>query len=67
MLVLSRKPTESILITTPSGDVIRVLVDSIRGNRVSIGFEADRKIVIKRAELSLPPSNPEGTTNNDCQ
>jgi carbon storage regulator len=49
MLVLSRKPNESIVID----DKIRVTVVSIRGNQVRLGFEAPPSVGIVRTELLL--------------
>ena len=49
MLVLSRKPRESVLI---DGD-IRVTIVRISGNRVQLGIEAPPGVTIKRSEL--PP------------
>ena len=48
MLVLSRKPGESIRI----GDDIKVTVVKIRGNRVRVGIEAPNGIHIVRGELN---------------
>jgi carbon storage regulator len=47
MLVLSRKPGEEILI----GDNVRLVVHSIRGNRVRLGIAAPEGVPIARAEL----------------
>ncbi|HEV3146923.1 MAG TPA: carbon storage regulator [Gemmataceae bacterium] len=47
MLVLSRKPGESIQI----GDGITVKVLRVRGERVWVGIEADPDISIQRGEL----------------
>ena len=47
MLVLSRKPTESILI----GDSVVITVLEIRGNKVRIGIDAPREIHVLRSEL----------------
>ena len=49
MLVLSRKPSESVVI---DGD-IRVTVVKISGNRVRLGIEAPPDVAIKRSELSV--------------
>jgi carbon storage regulator len=48
MLVLSRKPSESVVI---DGD-IRVTVVKISGNKVRLGIEAPPDVAIKRSELS---------------
>jgi carbon storage regulator len=47
MLVLSRKPDESIII---DGD-IRITIVAIRGNHVRIGIEAPNSVRIIREEL----------------
>jgi carbon storage regulator len=47
MLVLSRKPTESIIIN----DDIVVTVLSVQGNKVRLGVEAPSKIRVLRGEL----------------
>lgn len=60
MLILTRKEKETIHI----GDV-RVVVTVLRvaGNRVDIGIEAPRNIVILRGELNSPmrPESQEGS------
>jgi carbon storage regulator len=47
MLVLSRRPQESLVI----GTNITVVVLGIRGNQVRLGFSAPRDVVIDRAEV----------------
>lgn len=47
MLVLSRKPTEAILI----GDEIEIRVLRIAGGRVRIGVVAPSDVRVRRAEL----------------
>ena len=47
MLVLSRKAGEEILI----GDNIRVVINRIAGNRVTIGVTAPEEVRIVRGEL----------------
>ena len=47
MLVLSRKPGESILI----GDDIEISIVEVRGDTVRIGINAPRNITILRQEL----------------
>ncbi|MEK6247532.1 MAG: carbon storage regulator [Planctomycetales bacterium] len=49
MLVLSRKPGESVKI----GDDVTVYVSRISGNRVTLSFEAPRSTRIVRGELEL--------------
>ena len=47
MLVLSRRPEESIAI----GSNITVVVLGIKGNQVRLGFYAPRDVVIDRTEV----------------
>ena len=47
MLVLTRKPSESIRI----GDRITVTVLEVLGNRVRLGIDAPREIPVLRGEL----------------
>ena len=47
MLVLSRKPGQELII----GDNIRIVVNRISGNRVSIGIEAPSDVSIVRGEI----------------
>jgi carbon storage regulator len=47
MLVLSRKPGETIIV----GEDIVVTVVSINGNRIKLGIEAPPEVSIKRREL----------------
>ena len=51
MLVLSRKVGQRIQI----GDHISIVVNKVRGKRVTLGIEAPRKIPVRRGEL-LPRS-----------
>lgn len=49
MLILTRRPDESILI----GDDITVTIVDIRGGNVRIGIEAPRHILVDRAEVRV--------------
>jgi carbon storage regulator len=49
MLVLSRKPNQSIVI---DGQITVTLME-IRGNRVQLGIEAPREIPVMRTELTI--------------
>ena len=51
MLVLSRKPDETIVI----GPNILLRVLSIKGNAVRLGIEAPLEVPIRRAELATGP------------
>jgi carbon storage regulator CsrA len=54
MLVLTRKPGETILIDGS----IRVQVVAIRGNHVKLGFAAPESVGIVREELTDPRPRP---------
>jgi carbon storage regulator len=47
MLVLSRQKSESIMI----GDLIRITVVEIRGDKVRLGFDGPKDIPINRMEV----------------
>lgn len=52
MLVLSRMRDEKVLLIDPAGQVIAtVICVDIRGDKVRLGFEADRHVTIHREEL----------------
>lgn len=52
MLVLSRKKDEKILIRTPLGEEVEITIVNIDGrNRVRLGVNADKNIVVLRSEL----------------
>jgi carbon storage regulator len=47
MLVLTRRPTEALMI----GDDVTVTVLEIRGNQVRIGVNAPRNVAVHREEI----------------
>jgi carbon storage regulator len=51
MLVLTRRPGESIIIELPTGERITVTVLGIKGNQVRIGTDAPDDVSIVREEL----------------
>ena len=51
MLILTRRPGESLIIEPPDGKQIEVTVLEIKGNQVSIGTNAPDDIAIVREEL----------------
>ena len=54
MLVLSRSPLESIVITLPPSTEpsrVEVIVVAVRGDRARLGFEASREVTIHRKEV----------------
>jgi carbon storage regulator len=57
MLVLSRKRGESLIID----DKIRVVVQRVVGNRVTLGIEAPDDVHILRGELQLHLDRSTGT------
>ena len=55
MLVLSRKKSEQVIITVPPSAETRtvsMMVVEIRGDKVRVGFDADRDITINRKEVA---------------
>lgn len=54
MLVLSRRPQETIVI----GGGISITVVSVQGNQVRLGIEAPRNVPIRRGELKPSASLP---------
>ena len=57
MLVLTRRPGESLVIMTPTGEYIEVTVLGQKGNQVRIGTDAPAEFSILREELvDFPPT-----------
>jgi len=52
MLVLSRQPVEYIVIQLPSGELIRLSVQRVKGGQVRAGTEAPANAHILRSELA---------------
>ena len=52
MLVLSRRPGESIIVTTPGGERIKVKVNRVKGEVVSLAFDARLEVGIYREEVA---------------
>lgn len=61
MLVLSRKCGEEISI----GNNIRVIVNRISGDRVSVGIIASREVTVLRAEL-VPEGGDDGDDKSEA-
>lgn len=56
MLILTRKPTEVVVI----GDDIKVTILGLKGNQIQIGIDAPKDISVHREEiynLILPENN----------
>jgi carbon storage regulator len=51
MLVLTRMQNEKIVITTPDGIRITVMVIAIRGDKVRLGIEAPKDVAVHREEV----------------
>ena len=51
MLVLSRYRNQVVVITTEAGERIEVTVAEIRGDKVRLGFTADKAIAVHRLEV----------------
>jgi carbon storage regulator len=51
VLVLSRNTNESLVITTPDGYVIDVMVCDVRGNGVRLGIQVDKAVQVWRQEV----------------
>jgi carbon storage regulator len=51
ILILTRRPGETIIIELPTGEQIQVAVLGVKGNQVRIGTQAPDDIQIMREEL----------------
>ena len=51
MLILTRRPGESLIIELPTGEQIKVTVLEVKGNQIRIGTNAPDDIAIVREEL----------------
>ncbi|MEN8761308.1 MAG: carbon storage regulator [Thiogranum sp.] len=51
MLILTRRPGETLIIKTSDGEPIEVTVLNVKGNQVRIGTDAPDGIPIVRQEL----------------
>lgn len=61
MLVLSRKLDERIQITVPPSafpQVVQLLVIEIRGDKVRLGLNADKSVMIRREEGPIEKPSP---------
>lgn len=55
MLILTRRPSERIIMTLEDGREIVFVVCGIQGMQVRIGIEADKSITIVREEIKDKP------------
>jgi len=51
MLILTRRPGETLIIELPTGEQVGVTVLGVKGNQVRIGTQAPADISIVREEL----------------
>jgi len=51
MVILTRGPSEAIIIELPTGEIIKVAVLSVKPNQVRIGTDAPGDIKIVKEEL----------------
>lgn len=64
MLVLSRKASEEIVI----GENIRVIVQKVCGNRITIAVDAPREVKVRRGELFKEQQNgTDDGSDSDCK
>jgi len=54
MLILTRRPGESIIIELPTGKQIQVVVLGVKGNQARVGTDVPEDITILREELLEP-------------
>lgn len=50
-LILTRRVNETLVITTPTGEEIRMTVLGVKGNQVRIGSTANTDVTIDREEI----------------
>lgn len=51
MLILTRRPSESVTMRTANNEEIVVTVLGIKGNQVRLGFDASKSVTINREEI----------------
>jgi carbon storage regulator len=54
MLVVTRRPGESIVIELPTGERKKVAILAVKGNQVRLGTEAQEHLPVMRSELVEP-------------
>ncbi|SGZ17401.1 carbon storage regulator [Moritella viscosa] len=53
-LILTRRPNQSVIITTPSGEQVKVFIAGITNGICRLGFDTEnRDIIIDREEIAL--------------
>jgi carbon storage regulator len=51
MLVVTRRPSESLVIELPTGELVEITVLSVKGNQVKLGTNAPKHLPVVREEL----------------
>lgn len=51
MLILTRRPGETLIAEMPNGQTIELTILGIKGNQVRIGVEAPKDIPVHRKEI----------------
>lgn len=68
MLILSRQREEKTFIVVPPSTVQRIVevcVSDIRGDKVRLGFKADKDIAVHRGEVFAVAGNTPGPIRKD--
>ena len=60
MLILERRKGEAINVWIDGRVAIQIVVNELRGDRVRLGFQADKSIKIVREELGDPDGRDYG-------
>jgi len=53
MLILTRRPGETLVMKTESGELINVTVLGVKANQVRIGVDAPQSVSVDREEIYL--------------
>jgi carbon storage regulator len=53
MLILTRRPGETLVMKTESGELINVTVLGVKANQVRIGVEAPKTVAVNREEIHI--------------
>lgn len=51
MLILTRRPGETTVITLPDGSIVTATVLGVKGNQTRIGFSAPKDVKVHREEI----------------
>jgi len=57
MLTIERKEREAVIIQTPDGEEIRIVLHDLRNDRVKVSIDASKEYIITREELLEDSSN----------